>query len=517
MRTHAKDRRLARSMVMGAGAAVLSLALATGASVASDESTGGDSVRSGAQERQEIGWVIDSALARPHLRGAEVSVIVESRAGRTVFERGADTPMIPASNMKLVTAAAALSLLGPHYRFETTLLTDAPGVGATLDGNLYVQGSGDPSIVTEELWKIAESVRVLGIERVNGDLILDSTYFDTLATTSPVVSNGDRAYHARTGALSLNFNSIAVHTRPGASPGDPAVAVLAPDAPEVELRNDAVTCSPGRSSTLSVRRSFENGSNVITVSGRVPLSSNARVHYRSLDDAEGYFGSMLKRFLGAQGVAVSGAVRRGRVPGEAMFLSVHRSKPLSLIVRDLNKFSNNFVAEQLLKAMSAHASGRPGTTAGGVGAVEGYLLSRGVEPGSFVIRDGSGFSRDNRLSTRAIAEVIRSALSDFGVSYEFACSLSVSGTDGTLEDRMGYPALESSVRAKTGLLDGVTAISGLVEDERGEEMVFSIMINGFECEAWRAHDLEHAILAVIRAGRAASGDGAGDAGPVDGG
>lgn len=500
-----------------AAAALLSLALAAGATTASEGATGGVPEGSGARERQEIGWVIDSALARPHLRGATVSVVVESRDGRTVFERAADTPMIPASNMKLVTAAAALSLLGPDYRFETVLSTDAAGVGATLDGNLYVRGSGDPSIVTEELWKIAESVRVLGIERVNGDLVLDSTYFDTLPTTSAVVHEGDRAYHARTGALSLNFNSIAVHTSPGASPGDPAVVVLAPDAPDVELRNDATTCSRGRNSTLSVRRSFEGGRNVITVGGRIPSGTETRVHYRSLDDGEEYFGSMLKRFLGAQGVTVHGAARRGTAPEATAVVCVHRSKPLSLIVRDLNKFSNNFVAEQLLKAMSAHAHGPPGTTAGGVAVMEEYLASTGLEPGSFDIRDGSGFSRENRLSARAIAAVVRSALSDFGASYEFAASLSVSGTDGTLEDRMGYPALETRIRAKTGLLDGVTAISGLLEDERGEEMVFSIMINGFECEAWRAHDLEHAILAMIRAGRAGSGDAAGDSGPVEGG
>ena len=114
------------------------------------------------------------------------------------------------------------------------------------------------------------------------------------------------------------------------------------------------------------------------------------------------------------------------------------------------------------------------------------------------IEDGSGFSRDNRLTPRAIVAVMQQALSDFTTSYEFAASLSVSGTDGTLSDRMGYAELRSVVRAKTGLLDGVTAISGIMEDGSGEEVLFSIIVNGFECEAWRVHDFEHSILAVIR-------------------
>lgn len=461
----------------------------------------------------EVGWVIESALSQPHLRGARVAVVVESRGTRRVlFERDSDVSMIPASNMKLVTAAAALSLLGPDHRFETVVSTDAPVLSSTLDGNLYVRGSGDPSLVTEELWKIAEAIRVLGIERVAGDLVLDAGYFDSVSTTSPAVADGDRAYHARTGALSLNFNSIAVHTVPGASRGDPAVVSLAPATPFVELVNEATTCSRKGQSSLSVKRTFDGARNVINVEGRIPAGTGVRTHYRSLDDAPGYFGSVMRSFMAAQGTEIAGATLLGSTPEGATVVTVHRSKPLSLIVRDLNKFSNNFVAEQLLKVMSAEASGVPGSTEGGLAVLVEHLVSTGVPAGSFVVRDGSGFSRENRLSPRALATVVQRALADFDMSYEFVSSLSVSGTDGTLEDRMGYPVLRSAVRAKTGLLDGVTAVSGLVENEAGEELVFSIMINGFDCEAWRAHDLEHSILAVIKAHAGSPDDEEGNGG-----
>ena len=452
-----------------------------------------------ADDQAALDWVVESGMRQPHMRGAEAAILVVSAAtGEVVYERNADRLMVPASNMKVITAAAALSVLGPDYRFETIVSTDAPELGATLSGNLYVRGTGDPSLVSEELWKLAESIRVLGIERIEGDLVLDAAYFDSANTTSLTVANGDRAYHARTGALSLNFNAVAVHTTPSERRGAPAVVELAPGTSFVELRGGVSTGRSRSRSNLSVRRTFEDGKNVITVSGSVPAGSGTRVHYRSLDDGLGYFGTVLREFLESAGVEFGGTVALGVAPEDARTLLVHKSKPLSLIVRDLNKFSNNFVAEQLLKAMAAHVYGAPGTTAGGAAVLMDHLRAAGGDSGLCHIEDGSGFSGDNRLTPRAIVAVIQQALSDFTTSYEFAASLSVSGTDGTLSDRMGYAELRSVVRAKTGLLDGVTAISGIMENGSGEEVLFSVIVNGFECEAWRVHDFEHSILAVIR-------------------
>jgi D-alanyl-D-alanine carboxypeptidase/D-alanyl-D-alanine-endopeptidase (penicillin-binding protein 4) len=205
---------------------------------------------------------------------------------------------------------------------------------------------------------------------------------------------------------------------------------------------------------------------------------------------------VLRSFLSAAGVEVAGNVTPGTTPENAVVLARHRSKPLSLIVRDLNKYSNNFVAEQLVKSIGAHAVGPPGTTAAGTAVLTDYLREAGGDSASCRVVDGSGFSRENRLSPRSIVAVIRRVLSDFATSYEYVSSLSVSGTDGTLGDRMGYPGLQGTVRAKTGLLDGVTAISGIMQTSSGEEVLFSIIVNGFACEAWRAHDLEHAILTI---------------------
>ncbi len=496
------DRRQTRLRLAVPAAVLVLLVAACGVAsadapaAAADAGAGGQVAESAELER--LAWVIDSFLAKPDLEGAVLGLVVESlSSGEVLFERNADLAMIPASNMKLVTGACALSMLGPDYRFSTDLLTDGSVDGSTIAGDLYVLGAADPSLVSEELWKLVEDLRAYGIDRIAGDVVLDASHFDSLATASPEAADGDRAYHARTGGLSLNFNSVAVHVRPAGRAGDPVVAVLSPDTEFVELRNQGVTGSARSRSSLAVRRVYEEGRNVVTVSGRLPAGSPAKVVYRNLDDPLGHFGSALGRFLEAAGISVDGRVLAGVTPAEAVILVRHESKPLSLVVRDLGKYSNNFVAETLVKELGAHESGPPGTTAGGVRVLEDYLASVGADSGSYRVVDGSGLSRENRLSPRTIATVMRRGLSDFETSYELAASLSVSGIDGTLEDRMGYPSLSGSVRAKTGLLDGVTAISGILETVSGDEVLFSILVNGFACEAWKVHDFEHAILTSI--------------------
>lgn len=497
-----RTSRITRQAV-GRTAAVCLLSLgllsgpARGTGVAGGDSGAGKPA-SPSYQLEGLSWVIDSLMARPELAGAKIGILVESLAtGEILYERNADEPLVPASNMKIVTGAVALSVLRPDFTFVTEVATDAGTLAGTIDGNLYVKGRGDPSFVTEELWKLVESVQVLGIERVTGDLVLDTSYFDSVTAASPEAIAGERAYHARTGALSLNFNAVAVHITPGPRSGDPAMAALAPETNAVVLANKAVTGAARRRSTIEVSRAYEDGVNVVTVEGAIPAGTYGTTFYRSIDNAVDYFGRVAVEFLARAGIRVEGSVRVGKVPDGARVITVHESKPLSLVVRDLNKFSSNFVAEQLMKVIAAEVLGQPGTTAGGIAAMEDFLASIGADRAGYAIRDGSGFSRENRLSPRVVCRCIRHALSDFGTAYEFGASLSVSGTDGTLEDRMGFAGLEGSVRAKTGLLDGVTAISGIMRTSSGRDVLFSIIVNGFACQAWRAHDLEHGILGYI--------------------
>jgi len=441
---------------------------------------------------------IDAILRDPVLARAQVSLLVEPlRGGPVLYERSADTPLIPASNMKIVTAALALSVLGPSYAFETDLATDGEQTGSTLAGNLYVRGRGDPSLTTESVWKLVEELEALGIERIMGDVVLDASYFDSLSMASGKASEGDRAYHARVGALAVNFGSIAVRVRPGARVGDPALVSLVPATDFVRVVNRAETGSSRRPSTIDVRRSTSRGRNTVTVTGRVPAGSSGGTWNRNVDDPTGHFGALFMRCLSRAGIVVDGCAIGGVTPGGAAVLATHRSKPLGVILRDVNKQSNNFVAEQLLKAVSARVLGPPGTTAGGASLAAGYLAAAGADSGSFVVADGSGLSRDNRLTGRTILLVLREMLGDYGAAAEFVSSLAVGGLDGTLARRLSDEGLRGAVRGKTGLLNGVTALSGIVHTATRGDLVFSMITNGFEGEQRRAHEVEERVLAAL--------------------
>lgn len=441
---------------------------------------------------------IGSVLADPFLEGVDVGLLAESlRTGQVVYERNADRPLVPASNMKLVTGAMALSILGAAHVFETDLATDGATIGSTLEGNLYVRGRGDPSLTTEEIWKLVEEVQTLGIERIAGDIVLDASYFDSVSAASEEAADGDRAYQARLGALAVNFGSIAVHVRPSDRVGDPARVTLAPATDYVDVVNRAKTGSSRRESTIEVARSVRRGRNTITVTGRIPAGSSGGVWNRNVENPSGYFGALFMECLSKAGVRVDGCLVGGMTQGGANVLAVHRSKPLAVILRDLNKHSNNFVAEQLLKAVSAHTLGPPGTTAGGASLAAAFLRSVAADSAAFRVADGSGLSRENRLTTRTILSVVRRMLGDFGAAPEFVSSLSVGGIDGTLGRRMDENDLRGAVRAKTGLLDGVTAISGILHTRSRGGFLFSMIANGFDGEPREMHEIEERVLAAL--------------------
>lgn len=441
---------------------------------------------------------IDSILADPFLERAQVGLLAESLwTGQVAYERSADTPLIPASNMKLVTGATALSILGESHVFETDLATEGAVLGDVLEGNLYVRGRGDPSLTTEEVWKLVEEVQTLGIGRIAGDIVLDASYFDSVSAASGEAADGDRAYQARVSALAVNYGSIAVRVRPGDRVGDPARVTLAPATDYVGVVNRAKTGSSRRESTIEVARSVRRGRNTVTVTGRIPAGSTGGVWNRNVEDPTGYFGALFMECLAKAGVRVDGCVVGGMTPGGANVLAVHRSKPLAVILRDLNKYSNNFMAEELLKAVSAHTLGPPGTTAGGASLAAGFLRSVGADSAAFRVADGSGLSRDNRLTPRAILGVVRRMVGDFGAAPEFVASLSVGGIDGTLARRLDENDLRGAVRAKTGLLDGVTSISGILHTRSRGDLLFSMITNGFDGEPRAMHKIEERVLAAL--------------------
>ena len=480
----------------------LALALALSAAASPRPAPAADSAPPPVEKAPALQQALDQILARTPLHAARASIFVASLdSGQVLFAHDPDTLLNPASNVKLFTTAAVLARLGPEYRFDTEIYTDASPANGTVRA-LYVKGKGDPTFVTERLWGLAGEIAHRGVRLVRGDLLVDDGFFDGQREGPGYdQERGDRSYLAPVGALSLNFNVVAIHVAAGARVGDRGRVEVEPpsDYVEVENRTRTVRGSGRRRVTPSSIR-LPNGRQRIFVDARLPLGGRDQVFYRKIEDPPTYFGHTLKRLLELRGVKVTGQVKRATVPPSARLLLAVQSEGLGDVVRKLDKTSNNFVAEQLLKTLGAEKKGPPGTWPKGIEAVEDYLAEAGIPRGSYVMKNGSGLNDTNRFSARQAVTLLRDVWRRFPIMADFVAALPVAGKDGTTRWRM--ESTEGRLRAKTGTLDGVTSLSGFVETAARERLVFSILVNDFP---GRPHLTVRAVDAVGSALAAAGG------------
>jgi D-alanyl-D-alanine carboxypeptidase/D-alanyl-D-alanine-endopeptidase (penicillin-binding protein 4) len=434
-------------------------------------SAGGDGLRA----------ALKTLIQRSPLDRARVGVDVRALpSGEIVFQHNPDELLNPASNVKLFTAAAGLLRLGPEYRFTTEVYADPSWKpGDSTVGTLYLRGKGDPSLVSERLWLIAAELQHRGIKQVK-NIVADDTFFDDQREGAGWdQENSDRPYMAPTGALSLNFNSVAVYVSPGAKPGHKARVELEPASGFFQLDNQVIT-APSRGRQRIVISSIAAGERQrIMVRGRIPAGRAGGIFYKKIDNPPLYAAHTLRDYMERRGIAVRGKVRLGTAPAEAALVHAFESPQLGVIIRDLNKLSNNFIAEQLLKTLGAEVKGAPGTWAKGIAAAEDALAEMGIPRGSFVMKNGSGLNDTNRFSAAQLSRLLVEVSRRFPLESEFTSSLAVAGRDGTVRLRMDGTDAQGRLRAKTGTLENVSALSGYVVSAGGEKYAFAIVVNDF--------------------------------------
>jgi len=429
---------------------------------------------------------VDEILGVPALARAKVSVIVvDPESGKSLYAKNEKTGLNAASNVKIVTEAAGLALLGPEFRWKTTVLGAGPPEGGKavtageLRGDLYVKTSGDPTLSTQDLNGMAASLAATGLRRVRGGLVIDTGAFDG-ATVPPAFEqkNDSAAFRAPSSAASLNGNVVAVTITPAATAGGPARVVLEPASAAVLLSGTVITAGKGPAVPEVETSDAGSGLTRVTVAGRILLGSEPRVIQRRVATPESYFAQTFKQVLGKRGIAIDKPARIDNAPKDGLrVLATHESPTLAVVVHDLGKRSSNFAAEQLLRTIGAETQGRPGTWEKGLDAVARYLEGAGVPRGSYVMKNGSGLYDSNRFSAEQIALVLRAAVRDFRMASEFLASLAVGGADGTLAHRMAGSASERYVRAKTGTLANVSCLSGIVGAPGSKPLIFSILMN----------------------------------------
>lgn len=438
---------------------------------------------------------VETILGNSCLRKQNFGIKIHSlERNKTLYSVNSNRLFAPASNVKLLTTAMALKRLRPEYRFKTGLYATTPVGGETLRGDIFIKGFGDPNLVSEQMWLLVKELKNIPLRKVHGDIIADASFFDNNLRVKTWKKGGVEAYNAPLGALSFNFNTVTVHINPGEKPGDRPVVVVDPNIEFIRVDNRARTVSKSKRSRLIVNRIDRGGHNEITISGVVSVNHARETYYLNITRPAYYAASVFKEYLRQEGVEVTGKVRVGFVPEGAYEVLSHSSMPLSLILRGLNKFSNNFVAEQILKTIGADIYGSPGTTLNGLRAMDEYMQSLKYKPEGFSILDGSGLSRQNRLSPDQIVSVFQDMYADLGVYPEFISALGVMGRDGNVLKRMNGHNSAERARVKTGTLNSVSALSGYFQSADGERFAFSILMNDLKCSNGQAKRLQDRIV-----------------------
>ena len=423
---------------------------------------------------------IEALLAAPPLAGARISLeVVSLEDGSLIFSRGADEQLNPASNTKLITAAAALLRLGPEYRFATDVLADKAPVKGRVK-TLYVKGRGDPSFTSERLAGLAADLAHRGLKGAT-ELVLDDSYFDpSIWGPGWETEPSDTAYAAPSGALSLNHNSVGIYVVPADKPGQTARVELEPEAKGYFVIDNQVQTLKAGARKRVVPHTFEAGDHTkVSIAGRLAVGESPQVFYRRVTSPTHYFGYTLKQALAQRGVRID-RLKRGNTPESAVLVAQYESPELGEIVRDMNKVSSNFIAENLLRALAAEVKGAPGTWPKGIEAVEDVLAELGIQRGGYQLRNGSGLNDTNRLSSHQLVTVLTAMWRRFPVAAEFLASLPVAARDGTLRTRMEGTDAAGHLRAKTGTLEKVrkvTTLSGYLGTLSGERLAFSLLVN----------------------------------------
>ncbi|MBM3285803.1 MAG: D-alanyl-D-alanine carboxypeptidase/D-alanyl-D-alanine-endopeptidase [Candidatus Eisenbacteria bacterium] len=386
---------------------------------------------------------------------------------------GGELMLPPASVQKVVTSAAALDMLGPGHRFSTSLLREQEARGGILEGDLYLVGDGDPFLVSERLWLLGREAAISGLTEVRGDIVVAAPIVADLDSLR-LAEASDSPYAAPVSILGVNFNSVSFLILPGASVGERAECRIEPfPLPGIESNSLVETVLEKATAPVVARRSFDGEREVWTLEGAIAHGSGPARIFRSTRNPGFLAGGMLRGILAQQGIGVSG-VRLGAPPAGAYPLATLESLPLSLLVRSMNLWSNNFMADLLLVDLGADRS-----AAAGRARVEEWLRGRvGLDPLP-ILKDGCGLSPSNRISAEQIVRLLAWAHGEERIFPDLYASFARPGDEGTMEKRFrdgGAPGL----RAKTGTLGdiGVSSMAGYVDRAGGERYAFCILQQG---------------------------------------
>jgi D-alanyl-D-alanine carboxypeptidase/D-alanyl-D-alanine-endopeptidase (penicillin-binding protein 4) len=449
----------------------------------------------------EIKARIDKALAAPELKNASIGVLVRSlKDGRTLYERNPDLALVPASNMKLVTATTTLIKLGTDFRYKTTILyTGKVDKNGTLKGDLYLRGSGDPSLSSQRLLEMVQKLRTAGIQKIDGRIIADGTAFDEQLVGDGWQWDDEPFYYsAQVAGLNCDENVIDLEVRPAEKIGDPAQVIVggknsrlyAFEGTKYVQVNNTVTTVPSASTgaaglataakpEANIDFSRARATNELLVSGTIPLGTTPVTAPLTIEDPSLFTVTRFSELCSLIGVNLppvkDRVIMKGKTPPDATVIVETESTPLNDLVKQFLKRSDNLFGEAFLKTIGEGKASR------GVRVVVETLKAAEIDSSGLSMVDGSGLSRTDTVTPRLLTDLLIYADRKLDENRRGALinGLPEAGIDGTLRSRMKGTAAESHVHAKTGSLSNVSSLSGYLQTRKGERLVFSILMNNY--------------------------------------
>lgn len=441
----------------------------------------------------------------PVLKGAIAGISIRSASdGKIIYAHQGDVRLRPASNMKLLTAAAALNILGGDYSFKTEVLMDGTVKKKTLQGNLYLKGKGDPTLLKMDFDKMAVDIKKRGIKKIKGHLIGDDSWYDDVRYSLDLPwSDETTHYGAQISALTasptkdFDAGSVKVLVQPGTRKGDKTIVKMTPKTNYLKIVNHAVTVPADGKKKITIER--EHAKNIITIKGTIPIKAKDEKDWIGVWDPTRYAVSLLKQSLKEHGITVTGKIKTGMVPDTATVLVTHQSMPLSELLVPFMKLSNNVHAEILIKEMGRVVKGK-GSWDMGLRVLKTEMVKFGVDPKTLVVRDGSGVSHVDLIPANQLTQLL------FAVQKEkwyasYLHSLPVAGASekmvgGTLRNRLKDPIVRGKVSAKTGTISTVSSISGYIKTKSGQTLIFSILLNNL-MEDSKGKKVEDKLITIL--------------------
>ena len=456
---------------------------------------------------------IRQSLARPEIRRGTVGIKIASlETGKVIFEDNAEKYLMPASNMKSFTVAAAMEKLSPDFRFITSVFAPLkPDASGTIKGNLSVLGRGDVSFSTafytgdyyKGLDNLADKIIQAGVKRIEGNLVGDESYFTGNAVPSGWEWDDLQWYYgAEVSALPLNDNALDLSVKP-ASVGAPCIVNLLPFNSVMRVVNRCITTASGIKRDLTVKKDLDQ--NILEISGTISVGDKGFANYLTVSHPAELFIALLKQRLEQKGVVITGQTRTVNAKDSALMavassippvqITQIESPPFSLIAAKTMKPSQNLYTETILWTLGQEGRNATLTNAvtpetnpfldpkatssdKGLFVVKNFLNEIGISPDSVVQYDGSGLSRHNLVTSASLVQLYTYMAKQSKYAEAWRNALTIGGVDGTLQSRFKNTKAAGNVRGKTGTIDQVSALSGYVTTSSGEKLVFSILVNG---------------------------------------